>query len=351
MLAVPLVQVSWDSIAWQACYLYTHGLSPRSALSSERDPSVETSESVSWKQFVSPLELQRKESMKLFQKQQIPSYQVKKRLGWMSCGTCSACVLLSCLSLVGFYNSSRPMFVGIEYHSVPGPASENWLPTLSAAFASSTLTRCHDERACTITIPSGMKSPISIYFSIGPFYENYLDYVKTSDYVNNSFASNIAYRSFFNDTFKLKGVHMIEDNIAWPTDLAFVDGLEESGVSSLFASPEIAKQHMAVWMRPCAFSECLKLYGKVEQDISQNNTLTVVIYNRYPAADFHKRIWITDWQADGAGTFWANWLLAGSILALLATLLLACIWYLETDGFFQGSRADTSYYNRLPLPP
>lgn len=350
MLAVPLVQVSWDLLAWQVCYIYTRC---QCALSSKHELYLDTAESTTWQRFLSPLGLHREMSKRLFLKQQIPSYQVQKHFGCMVCATISACVLLSCLGLISFYQSCRVTFVGLEYHSASRPATDTWLPAPSAAFQSNTLTQCHGEKACALTIPRDMKSPISFYFNIGPFYENYLDFVKTSNYANSSFASGIAYRSFFNDTFEIKEVRMSEENIAWPTDIEFVNDLDES-VSSLFASLDIAKQHMAVWMRPSAFPECFKLYGKIEHALSQNDTLTIFIEDRYPTADFHKRIWITDWQSDSAGTFWANWLLAGAALALLATLLLGYISYVEKDNtekaYFYGicCAAPDSSFQLLP---
>merc|ERR1712046_84996 len=118
----------------------------------------------------------------------------------------AAFLILAFLSYTNDAHSKTVTFVGIEYHNGTWPTTHTWLPTSNKAFSSDNFTPCGGQSRCTLTIPKNMSPPISVYYDIGPFYENYLDFVKTTDYAVNSFASRIAYRTFFNDTFEIQGV-------------------------------------------------------------------------------------------------------------------------------------------------
>jgi len=345
MLTVPIVQACWDSVAWQACDLYTNGV--RIRIPSPEDVSPNT---LTLQEFFRPLRLNRQELLRLFSQQQLPTFQIHKRARELSWGSRAACLLLFFLSIGVLGTLDAPTFVGVEYKSGNGTTSAFSLPTSTNSFATTTLSSCEGKSVCAFAIPKNMKSPISVYFSIGPFYENSLDFVKTSEYANNSFASDIAYRTFFNDTFELKGMNMSEDDIAWATDVSFIDAWYNADISSLFASWEIAKQHLAVWLRPAAFPECFKLYGRIHQALLENDTLTVIIQDRYPAPNYHKRVWITDWQGDGAGLSWGIWLMVGAALALISILLAALTPSLDADANTQSSLSAAFPY-RLPLLP
>ena len=280
---------------------------------------------------------------------------MKKRPVGLGYFALSAAALLSCCSVATYHYANRVTFVGVEYKAAAhGATGEWWLPSPGGSFDRSILTNCDGATTCILKIPSDMRPPISIYFNIGPFYENYLDYVKTSDYQNNSFASDIAYRTFFNDTFEIGGANVSEDNIAWSTDLDFIGDWNDESVSSLFASREIANQHLAVWMRPSAFPECFKLYGRIDHALRRDEELFVVIHDRYPGANLHKRLWITDWRGGSLGIGWARWLMAGSTLAFLNALLAAypCIQAILRSLRVWGERRGSNYrFYGVPLLP
>ena len=341
MLTVPLVQICWDVLAWQVWYVYSRMLDARS-------PSVRLESAyptVSLASFLSPLHLSTAENIKIFAAQQIPSFVIQKHYKRMAAMTTSACVLLFYLSCTCLSSASEVTFVGIEYSSTDSHPQAYWPFTPDAAFTHNTLTTCANKSACRLPIPRRMKSPISIYYDIGPFYENDLDFVKTTDYADNSFATDIAYRTFFNDTFDIKHADIHEGAIAWPSDIGYVTHVDKI-VRDAFPSLAIAKQHMAVWMRPAAVPECFKLYGTVNQDFKAGDTPVFIINREYPDSRLRKRVWITDWHQNGAGNYWGRWLMLGAGLALLTTVLILAIDYFENK---HNAGATTSSTISRPL--
>lgn len=260
----------------------------------------------------------------------------------------SICINLMVLTILiaysAYFSCPTASFVGLQYYT--GNSDLDWkLPPTSSAFGDVHLDDCFADE-CTLTFPKNMKGPITLYYNIGPFYENSLDYIKPTDYVQNSFASSIAIRTVYNDTFYIEGVHMDQRDISWPTDLNFISYVDiDDNFSSLFESPEIAKEHAAVWMRPSAFPEVLKKYGTTNRSFYQGDRITIRVNQSYPGGDYHKRIWLTNWDGE-VGTYWARVLAAASTLPFMSLCAIGYVSYLDK----QKHAARTTTENSLQEP-
>jgi hypothetical protein len=181
----------------------------------------------------------------------------------------------------------------------------------------------------TLTVPKKMKHPVYVYYELTNFYQNHRRYVKSrndqqlrGDKVSSLDACNplattangsaiipcglIAW-SLFNDTYVFTSSvgQILVDNtgIAWKSDVSskFGDnvmptnfpnnnltGPEGSigGKSLDPTKPLKDAEDLIVWMRTAALPSFRKLWGKINQDLDVNQTISVQIANVYNTYSF-----------------------------------------------------------------
>jgi len=176
-----------------------------------------------------------------------------------------------------------------------------------------------------VEVPSNMTQPILMYYAIGPFYQNYNDYLKsevfkelTGTYVDEKmrqtkckqevtrvnasgyhiFPCGMKATSVFNDTFKVIGRSFDTKNIAWQVDLDRYANPEDYGEDEtslgktswlydrypgvISEDEGVNNEHFATWMRPSAQSRVWNPYGYLYEDLEAGEILEIQIDNNYP---------------------------------------------------------------------
>lgn len=187
-----------------------------------------------------------------------------------------------------------------------------------------------EDKTCnrTIIVPKHMKKPIYVYYQLDNFYQNHRRYVKSrSDKQlksNSSFASTsdcdpedttsdgmpivpcglIAW-SLFNDTYSFSrnnsqtNLTVNKKHISWKSDrehkfgkdvfpLNFQQNGSIKGGASLDPDVPLSEQEdLIVWMRTAALPTFRKLYGKIEEDLQENDVIHVTLQNNYNTYSFN----------------------------------------------------------------
>ena len=182
--------------------------------------------------------------------------------------------------------------------------------------------KCKDQKICNITIDikDDMNPPIMIYYKLYGFYQNHRRYIKSKSQ-NQLFGKNdeddgdcgpvftneemklnqyisingtplepkdvavpcgLMAKTYFNDTFKnwtINGTPIIPDetNIAFPMDKKF---FKNGNISKQWVDME--DEHFIVWMRPSAFPNFRKLWGRINDvELKKGQTISFIIENNY----------------------------------------------------------------------
>jgi len=177
----------------------------------------------------------------------------------------------------------------------------------------------------TLKVPKHMKHPIHVYYQLDNFYQNHRRYVKSrSDQQLMKKGSEtetdtckpeattgnnlpivpcglIAW-SLFNDTYKFSrgdtSLPVNKKEISWKSDRDHKFGKDVYpknfqngtliGGASLDATIPLSKQEdLIVWMRTAALPTFRKLYGRIEEDLQENDTITVNLLNNYNTYTFN----------------------------------------------------------------
>ncbi|CDP10854.1 unnamed protein product [Coffea canephora] len=175
----------------------------------------------------------------------------------------------------------------------------------------------------SLTVPKKMQHPVYIYYQLDNFYQNHRRYVKsrsdkqlrnpenedlTSPCEPEARVDNkpivpcgLVAWSLFNDTygFSVSGMNLSvnKKDIAWDSDKNYKFGSKvypkNFQQGSLIGGgkldekiPLSEQEDLLVWMRTAALPSFRKLYGRIEQDLEANETITVVIQNNYNAYAF-----------------------------------------------------------------
>ncbi|XP_072962188.1 putative ALA-interacting subunit 4 [Typha angustifolia] len=177
------------------------------------------------------------------------------------------------------------------------------------------------DKTCTrlIKVPRDMHQPIYVYYQLDNFYQNHRRYVKSRNdaQLRNSKEANetrycdperttedgspivpcglIAW-SFFNDTYRFtRGDQKLTVNkkgISWKSDRDhkfgknvypknFQNGTLIGGGKLNADIPLNEQEDLIVWMRIAALPIFRKLYGKIELDLKENDTILVTLKNNY----------------------------------------------------------------------
>jgi hypothetical protein len=174
-----------------------------------------------------------------------------------------------------------------------------------------------------------MKPPVLMYYAIGPFYQNFNDYLKSEstkellgqnvpEGVRDTFCTEQTRKdsngdnivpcgmkatSMFNDTFNMKledkALAIDSSNIAWAEDVERYrnpeDYKERKKTSWLYERyPNIVgkdegvnNEHFATWMRPSALQRVWNPYGIIWRPLKKREMIELTIENNYPMHKFH----------------------------------------------------------------
>lgn len=219
----------------------------------------------------------------------------------------------------------------------------------------------------TVTVPEDMKPPILLYYAVGPFYQNYNDYLKsevTKELMGKPKDEVEALRetlcieqtridasgesivpcgmkatSVFNDTFTVEGFEIDKRGIAWASDVHRyqnpADYHTRQGVSWLFERyPDLVtedegvrNEQFAVWMRPSALWRVWNPYGFLQKELKKGQNLTVTIDSNYPVhpLDGYKQLVLTTTGLIGGRDHAFGYLLLLSALLCWIAALSACL--------------------------
>ncbi len=189
---------------------------------------------------------------------------------------------------------------------------------------------CKSNNTCDLkfTISKTMKKDIMVYYELDNFYQNHRRYVKSRNndqlkgkkvsektlkddcdpVVTNSemgktknflhgtlnpddiaVPCGLIAKSYFNDNFSLydsngNKIKIDENNIAFKAD-------KENHFKN---SQDLNKQwinmtdeHFIVWMRPAAFPNFRKLWGRINQDLNESEEFTLKVENNYDVSGFN----------------------------------------------------------------
>ncbi|KAD3337753.1 hypothetical protein E3N88_33273 [Mikania micrantha] len=174
-----------------------------------------------------------------------------------------------------------------------------------------------------LKVDKPMKAPIYIYYQLDNFYQNHRRYVKSrSDdqllhglgYNRTSSCEPEAFEnglpivpcglvawSLFNDTFSFsrgtKKLKIERKNIAWKSDrdhkfgkhvypFNFQNGSFIGGGKLDTTIPLSEQEDLIVWMRTAAFPSFRKLYGRIEEDLEEDDIIVVHLMNNYNTYSF-----------------------------------------------------------------
>lgn len=175
-----------------------------------------------------------------------------------------------------------------------------------------------------LQVPKHMKKPIYVYYQLDNFYQNHRRYVKSrsdKQLRDNSSADDtsackpedtangkiivpcglIAW-SLFNDTYEFsrnsQPLNVGKKDISWKSDREHKFGSDVYprnfqtgsliGGGRLDSSIPLSEQEdLIVWMRTAALPTFRKLYGKIEMDLQENETIDVTLSNNYNTYSFN----------------------------------------------------------------
>ncbi|ESW21176.1 hypothetical protein PHAVU_005G048400 [Phaseolus vulgaris] len=181
-------------------------------------------------------------------------------------------------------------------------------------------------KTCNITlhVHKHMKSPIHVYYQLDNFYQNHRRYVKSrsDEQLRNRNEENstsackpedtangkaivpcglIAW-SLFNDSYSFsqdnRNLKVNKEGISWKSDRehkfgkdVFPKNFQSSAIkggASLNESIPLSQQEdLIVWMRTAALPTFRKLYGRIEEDLNEGDSITVILQNNYNTYSFN----------------------------------------------------------------
>ncbi|KAF3544632.1 hypothetical protein DY000_02010695 [Brassica cretica] len=198
---------------------------------------------------------------------------------------------------------------------IPAPARTNKVAFIQGAAPKS----CNR----TLTVTKRMKQPIYVYYQLENFYQNHRRYVKSrsdSQLRSPKFENQISACkpeddtggkpivpcgliawSLFNDTYTLSRnntpLAVNKKGIAWKSDKEhkfgnkvfpknFQKGNLTGGATLNPDIPLSEQEDLIVWMRTAALPTFRKLYGKIETDLENGDTIQVTLQNNYNTYSF-----------------------------------------------------------------
>ncbi|XP_068323529.1 ALA-interacting subunit 3-like [Pyrus communis] len=176
----------------------------------------------------------------------------------------------------------------------------------------------------TLKVSKHMKQPIYVYYQLDNFYQNHRRYVKSrsdqqlkdpkseseidackpEDKANGLpiVPCGLIAWSLFNDTYSFsrnsRPLTVNKKDISWKSDREhkfgknvfpknFQNGTLKGGASLDNSKPLSEQEDLIVWMRTAALPTFRKLYGKIEVDLEENDTIEVTLENNYNTYSFN----------------------------------------------------------------
>ncbi|XP_058727500.1 ALA-interacting subunit 3-like [Vicia villosa] len=183
------------------------------------------------------------------------------------------------------------------------------------------------DKTCNITlnVPKNMEAPTFVYYQLENFYQNHKRYVhsrsikqlrndkymtltddcKPEDELNSTAAivpCGLVAWSLFNDTYRFsingKNLMVNKSGISWKSDRehkfgkdVFPKNFQNSSIiggAHLDTSiPLSGQEDLMVWMRTAVLPTFRKLYGRIEVDLNEGDTINVTIQNQYNTYSFN----------------------------------------------------------------
>jgi len=280
-------------------------------------------------------------------------------------------LLMLVLALVLQHDSDSASHIRIHY----GGGLGDWTPLdrvldpLGGTTEEVLKSNCTHGSKCQIEVtwdqPAALYSDIHLFYAMGPFYQNYNNYLKSE--VPMELMGHVAPDamrelkcpersreadgkqivpcgmkafSFFNDTFEVHGhtglVEIDASSAGWDSDLDRYDNPPDygkrSGTTWLYdryprikhiAEEGVNNRQFVEWMRPGALWRVWHKYGTLapqdgKQTLKKGDKLTITIHNYYPTPpNGYKHLALTTLSRfGGRGNFFSSFLYAASVLCL-----------------------------------
>ncbi|KAG2315594.1 hypothetical protein Bca52824_018716 [Brassica carinata] len=252
-----------------------------------------------------------------FTQQELPACKPILTPGWVILTFLIISVIFIPLGVVSLFASQDVVEIVDRYDNdcIPLPDRANKVAFIQGA----------SNKTCNrkIVVPKKMKQPIYVYYELENFYQNHRRYVKSrsdaqlrsvrdenqidackpEDDVNGLpiVPCGLIAWSLFNDTYVLsknnQPLNVSKKGIAWKSDREHKFGKNVfpknfqmgniTGGGRLKPDVPLSDQEdLIVWMRTAALPTFRKLYGKIETDLQENDTIHVVLENNYNTYSF-----------------------------------------------------------------
>ena len=161
---------------------------------------------------------------------------------------------------------------------------------------------------------------------------------------NISVPCGLMAKSFFNDEFKLykcqdsvcaTNIEINSKDIAWTSDKAKFKNTAPNDDWKAYQWIDMTDPHFLVWMRPAAFPNFKKLYGKIEKGLKKG-TYKLEIQNKYDVSKFdgvQKKFIITSANILGGQHYFlaVGYLVTGTALWIFAFVFCCAHWQRHKD--------------------
>eukprot|EP00931_Biecheleriopsis_adriatica_P106531 TRINITY_DN8096_c0_g1_i1.p1 TRINITY_DN8096_c0_g1~~TRINITY_DN8096_c0_g1_i1.p1 ORF type:complete len:1431 (-),score=323.02 TRINITY_DN8096_c0_g1_i1:78-4370(-) len=292
-----------------------------------------------------------------FLQQELPSKQRLRNARSIIGGLACSSSLLLLFGLLLALSASVPV-MQVQY---AGPTEEGIVEDEFARVA------CEEGKNCIVTFTpkTTLKQPVYVMYKVDPLQMNMNNYIKststselkgvwiTEDQAESAcisalkedgerlFPCGLKAASLFNDSFALSRqdssqwspIEIKEKGIAWASDLNWLKNPDEypnerdtrwlyerfPNIADL-KKEGVTNEHFAVWNRPAALANTLKLWGTIEEDLLAGEQLQLTVESNFPVAawDGRKSFILTE-----KGTFGGRIADLGIILLVLGGLGLA----------------------------
>eukprot|EP00930_Biecheleria_cincta_P043976 TRINITY_DN3016_c0_g1_i2.p1 TRINITY_DN3016_c0_g1~~TRINITY_DN3016_c0_g1_i2.p1 ORF type:complete len:1440 (-),score=275.35 TRINITY_DN3016_c0_g1_i2:30-3953(-) len=254
-----------------------------------------------------------------FLQQDLPSFQRERNTKTVGGGLLFSGTVLLLLGAALMSTASLPM-AWVQYAG----------PPLEGRHADEfTFKKCNDGSQCDISfkIKEKMQGPIYVMYSVDPFYMNVNSFMKSTsinelkgtlgtekeataaciskvnEHHERLWPCGLKAASLFNDTYVLrrmqdsKQIKIQESGIAWDSDLRWLKNPKEypntAGIRWLYErfpninglrKDGVKNEHFAVWNRPAALPNTLKLWGIIEENLAAGEELILMVHSNFPVS-------------------------------------------------------------------
>lgn len=256
-----------------------------------------------------------------FTQQELPACKPLLTPGWVITTFMLVGALFIPIGVISLVASHRVVEVVHQYETECLPLQYRASKDSKVAYIKSNVSKVCNT---TLKVPKHMKHPIFVYYQLDNFYQNHRRYVKSrndeqlmksgkeneTDSCKPEATSNglpvvpcglIAW-SLFNDTYNFykvgKPLTVNKKDISWKSDREhkfgknvypknFQNGTLIGGAKLNTSIPLSEQEDLIVWMRTAALPTFRKLYGRIEEDLQENDTISVMLLNNYNTYSFN----------------------------------------------------------------